>query len=110
MPVLWLYVFGRCIPGVLPCPPNSVLQGLHSLICPVTYGVHFDPWVKVVSARCLRCKVSRSPFVISKYFVGGTLKFYNYAVHPPVLLSVSVGTPGFRLSGRLILHRCHCSL
>lgn len=42
--------------GIVYYRSNAVLPSLPMiLICAVSYNVHFDPWIKIVSSRLLHC-------------------------------------------------------
>ena len=95
-----------------PCQALLTLshQAAHSLICPVTPGVHSDPWLKVVSARWLRCKASPSCFVITAYSLRMYFKCCNMLSIVHFCFLVSVGTPGFLVTGWMTLRHLHCPL
>lgn len=84
-----------------PCRALLTLsrQAVHSLIYSLTSGVHSDPWLKVVSARWLRCKASLSPFVITEYFVRMYFEMLYITCCPSSTFASQWGTPGFLVTG-----------
>lgn len=74
--------------------PNAAYQVTHELNYTITDDVHFDCFIKVVSAKLLNCSYF-FPVVINKYFVGRYFETRHKSSSSQNLKFISAWTHGF---------------